>query len=164
MKDLFQDTQVICREADLGLLCGREIWQRQKRTAVHGQGPLDGTQEEHLTPNFLQENHLRISQKLKLTVLHTIYICVSWFGQYTKMCQSHLVSKWQVSKNRQIFSPLDRHKEESCRCLVYSLQTAGGVRGQTRVGGSPISLWIIGRHINILLHCTLQKERHTYLG
>lgn len=78
--------------------------------------------------------------------------------------QSHLVSKWQLSKNRQIFSPLDRHEEESCRCLVHTLWTAGSVWGHAKVRGSPISLWIVCCHIDVLLHYTFEKESHSNLN
>lgn len=85
---------------------------------------------------------------------HAWYVCVTRFSKYTKthVSQSHLVSKWQVSKNGQIFCPLDRHEEESCRCLIYTLWTAGGVWGHMTLRGSPISLWVIGCHVNIFLH------------
>lgn len=35
--------------------------------------------------------------------------------------QTHLVSKWQVSKNWQIFGPLYWHKEESCWRFIHAL-------------------------------------------
>lgn len=73
MEDLLQDAQLSCGGAGLGLLRGRKIWQSQKRTAVHGQGPLDGTQEEHLTPSLFKENHLRTSQKHMSSVSYMIF-------------------------------------------------------------------------------------------
>lgn len=57
-EDLLQDTQVRAGEAGLTLQGGGELGHREQRAAVQGQGPLDSTQEEQLTPCLLQQNHL----------------------------------------------------------------------------------------------------------
>lgn len=76
IKDLFQDALISCGDANLGLLCGRKIWHREKRTAVQGQGPLDGRQEEHLTPTFFKENYL---SKSNMLVSHRVHACENLF-------------------------------------------------------------------------------------
>lgn len=57
-EDLLQEAQVQAGVAALGLDAGAKVGQGEQRTAVQRQRPLDGAEQEELTPRLLQQDHL----------------------------------------------------------------------------------------------------------
>lgn len=55
---LLQEAQVQASVGVLALHTGAKVGQRQQRAAVQRQGPLDGAQQEELTPRLLQQDDL----------------------------------------------------------------------------------------------------------
>lgn len=157
----------ICRSAVRRLIlacCGVERSGRDKRGQLsmgrdhwmaHRRNISLQASSRRITWGFHRNEHL-------ISLTHYPYMLKKHFKmqihkEKISVYRPHLVTKWQVSKHRQIFCPLDWHEEESCRCLIHILWTAGGIRGQTAVEGSEVPLWICC-HINIFLHCVAEKE------
>ena len=62
-EDFLQEAQVQAGVAGFALHAGAEVGQREQRAAVQGQRPLDGTEQEELTPRLLQQDHLQGDQR-----------------------------------------------------------------------------------------------------